>query len=119
MIKIAVDGMGGDNAPQVEVEGAIQAVRAFGVHVVLVGNETILSRLLSERGAAGLPIEIRNASQVVTMDEQPTAALRKKRDSSVRVAASLVRDGLASGLVRIEIILDEEGNHLNIHTAFL
>ena len=99
MIKIAVDGMGGDNAPQVEVEGAIQAVRAFGVHVVLVGNETILSRLLSERGAAGLPIEIRNASQVVTMDEQPTAALRKKRDSSVRVAASLVRDGLASGLV--------------------
>src|SRR6266571_4016611 len=99
MITIAVDAMGSDNSPQSEVEGAIQAARAFGVRVLLVGREHTLVPLLEEKGGAGLPIEIRNATQVVEMDEIPTAALRKKRDSSVRVAAELVRSGAACGLV--------------------
>ncbi len=99
MIKIAVDAMGSDNSPHSEVEGAILAARAFDVEVVLVGYESVLRPLLNERGGTGLPIEIRNATQVVTMDEQPTAALRKKKDSSLRVAAELVRDGKANGLV--------------------
>jgi len=99
MIKIAVDGMGSDNAPFSEVEGAVQAAKAFDVNVILVGKEAVLAPLLKEAGGAGLPIEIRNATQVIAMDEAPTAALRKKRDSSIRVAADLVREKVASGLV--------------------
>ncbi len=99
MIKIAVDGMGSDNSPQSEIEGAVEAVRAYNVHVVLVGREAILAPLLKKSGGEGLPIEIRNATQVVEMDEQPAMALRKKRDSSIRVAAELVRAGTVGGLV--------------------
>jgi glycerol-3-phosphate acyltransferase PlsX len=99
MIKIAVDGMGSDNAPESEVEGAVEAAKAFKVHVVLVGKEALLAPLLRRAGGDGLSIEIRNASQVVEMDELPSVALRKKRDSSIRVAADMVRQGVAGGLV--------------------
>ncbi len=99
MIKIAVDAMGSDSSPQVEVEGVIHACRDFGVQVLLVGKEQILAPMLQNAGAAGLPIEIRNATEVVLMDEQPSIALRKKKDSSIRIAAELVRSGEASGLV--------------------
>jgi glycerol-3-phosphate acyltransferase PlsX len=99
MIKIAVDSMGSDNSPFSEVEGAIQAAKAYGVHVILVGKESMLIPLLREAGGGDLSVEIRNASQVVAMDEPPTVALRKKKDSSIRVAADLVRDKIASGLV--------------------
>jgi glycerol-3-phosphate acyltransferase PlsX len=99
MIKIAVDSMGSDNSPFSEVEGAIQAAEAYGIDVILVGKEPILAPLLKEAGGDGLPVEIRNATQVIAMDEAPTAALRKKRDSSIRVAADLVREKIASGLV--------------------
>ncbi|HYK91968.1 MAG TPA: phosphate acyltransferase PlsX [Acidobacteriota bacterium] len=99
MIKIAVDGMGSDNSPNSEVEGVVEAARAYNVHVLLVGKEAILAPLVKKAGGDRLPIEICNATQVVEMDEQPTVALRRKRDSSVRVAADLVRAGVASGLV--------------------
>ena len=99
MIKIAVDGMGSDNAPQSEVEGTIQAARELDVRIVLVGKESVLAPLVKAAGGNGLPIEIRNATQVVAMDEAPTVALRKKKDSSIRIAAELVREGVVSGLV--------------------
>jgi phosphate acyltransferase len=100
MTKIAVDSMGSDNSPFNEVEGAVQAAKAFGVNVILVGKESVLTPLLKEAGGDGLSsIEIRNATQVITMDETPTAALRRKKDSSIRVAAELVRENTASGLV--------------------
>jgi phosphate acyltransferase len=99
MIKIAVDSMGSDNSPQSEIEGTVQAAKAYGVEIILVGKESLLAPLLKKAGGDGLPIEIRNATQVVTMDESPVAALRKKRDSSIRVAAELVREKVASGLV--------------------
>ncbi len=98
MIKIAVDGMGSDNSPRSEVEGAVQAARDYDVHIILVGKEQVLGPLLKSQ-ARGLNIELRHASEVIAMDEQPTAALRKKKDSSIRVAAELVHQGLASGLV--------------------
>jgi len=99
MLKIAVDGMGSDNSPLSEVEGAVAAAREYGVHVVLVGKEDILAPLVREKGGSGLSIEIHNATQSVAMDEKPTVALRKKKDSSARVAADLVHDGTAVGLV--------------------
>jgi glycerol-3-phosphate acyltransferase PlsX len=98
MIKIAVDGMGSDNSPRSEVEGAIQAARDYDVHIILVGNEQVLGPLLKSQSRA-TNLELKHASEVIAMDEQPTVALRKKKDSSVRVAAELVSQGVASGLV--------------------
>ncbi len=99
MYTIAVDAMGGDAAPRVEVEGAILAARSYPVKVLLVGREEVLRRELAEHLADHLPIEIVNATEVITMDDAAAKAVRAKRDSSMRVAARLVRDGRAQGLV--------------------
>jgi len=99
MITIAVDGMGSDQSPVSEIEGVVAAVKAWNVRIFLVGRESVLRPMLDKAGGSSLPIEIRNAEEVVAMDEPPTAALRKKKDSSIRVAAELVRKGEAAGLV--------------------
>jgi glycerol-3-phosphate acyltransferase PlsX len=91
--------MGGDNAPQSEVEGALQAASSLGVKVILVGRQEVLRRELARHDWAGLPIEIVHASEVVTMEDRAARAFRTKRDSSLRVASRLVRDGLAQGFV--------------------
>ncbi len=98
-MRIAVDAMGGDNAPQVNVDGAIAASREFGISTLLVGRTAQLTPLLMDSGYRGGDIHIVDAPEVVTMDEHPVAALRKKRNSSIRVAANCVRDGRAEGLV--------------------
>jgi glycerol-3-phosphate acyltransferase PlsX len=98
-MKIAVDAMGGDYGPAVVVEGAATASREFGASVVLVGDKAAIEREVLRLGAAGLPIEVRHASQVVGMGESPSQALRRKRDSSLRVAAQLVKDGEAAAFV--------------------
>jgi len=100
MMTIAVDAMGGDNAPKAEVEGAIRAARSLGIKIVLVGKQDVLERELAlHEGAAELPIEIQHASEQVTMEDSAAKAVRTKRDSSIRVAARLVRDGIAQGVV--------------------
>ncbi|MCL4796376.1 MAG: phosphate acyltransferase PlsX [Bryobacteraceae bacterium] len=100
MITIAVDAMGGDHAPGPEVLGAVRAVRQQDVSLILVGREDVLRAELSKfEGWKNLPIRIVHASEVITMDDNPSQALRGKRDSSLRVAARLVREGEAHGLV--------------------
>ena len=99
MMKIAVDAMGGDHAPGVNVDGAVAAAREFGISCLLVGRAAELERLLADSGFRGREIEIVDAPEVVTMDDPATAAIRKKRNSSIRVAANCVRDGRAAGLV--------------------
>ena len=92
-MKIAVDAMGGDFGPAVVVEGAVAAVREFGLASVLVGDRAAIEREIARLGAQDLPITVRHASQVVGMAEAPSQALRRKRDSSLRVAAELVQGG--------------------------
>ena len=101
MVTIAVDAMGGDTAPRAEVEGAIQAVRALGVRVILVGREEVLRRELKRHSNAGLGdlITIHHASEQITMEDSAARAVRTKRDSSIRVASRLVHSGEAHGLV--------------------
>jgi phosphate acyltransferase len=100
MVTIAVDAMGGDDAPKAEVEGAIRAARSLGVRVILVGKQDIVRAELDQHeGIADLPIEVLHASEQITMDDSAAKAMRNKRDSSIRVAARLVRDGLADGVV--------------------
>ena len=100
MLTIAVDAMGGDHAPKAEVEGAIRAARHLGVKVILVGQKDLISQeLASHDGYQSLPIEIVHASERVTMEDSAARAVRAKRDSSMRVASRLVRDGCAQGFV--------------------
>jgi phosphate acyltransferase len=99
MQRIAVDAMGTDQAPEPEIEGAIQAARAGFAEVLLVGPQDRLSQELARRDAAGLPIEIVHASEAITMDDKATKAFRKRRDSSIRVTARLVREGRADGMI--------------------
>ncbi|MEP6800871.1 MAG: phosphate acyltransferase PlsX [Acidobacteriota bacterium] len=98
-MRIAVDAMGGDHAPRVNVDGAIAAAREFGISSLLVGKPAALEPLLAIAGEAGRQIEIVEATEVVEMDDPATAAIRKKRNSSIRIAANCVRDGRAAGLV--------------------
>jgi phosphate acyltransferase len=98
-MRIAVDAMGGDHAPQVNVDGAIAAARELGISTLLIGRAKELVPLLKDSGYAGKEIEIVDASEVVGMNEPATSPIRRKRNSSIRVAANCVRDGRAEGLV--------------------
>jgi glycerol-3-phosphate acyltransferase PlsX len=95
MARIALDAMGGDFAPQQTVLGAIDAART-GIDVVLVGDEAAIGPVLE---AEGHTLPVVHATQVIGMHEDPAAALREKKDSSIRVAASLVAAGEAQGMV--------------------
>jgi glycerol-3-phosphate acyltransferase PlsX len=99
MTTIALDAMGGDHAPRAEVEGAVLAAREFDLRVVLVGIEATVRQELNRHRHRGLTIEIAHASQVITMQDSPSQAFRKKRDSSVHVAAKMVRSGEADAIV--------------------
>lgn len=100
MLTIAVDAMGGDHAPTAEVDGAVRAARDLGVKVILVGREDVVRPELAKfEGYRDLPIEVAHASEVITMDDSAARAVRSKRDSSMRVASRLVRDGVAQGFV--------------------
>src|SRR5436853_7922510 len=100
MLTIAVDAMGGDHAPKGEVEGAIQAAEELGIGVILVGQEQVLrAELALYPRAADLPIEIHHASEFITMEDSAAKAVKSKKDSSIRVACRLVRDGAAQGVV--------------------
>ncbi|MFY9550015.1 MAG: phosphate acyltransferase PlsX [Thermoanaerobaculia bacterium] len=98
-MRIAVDAMGGDHAPLVNVDGAVAAAREFGIASLLVGRTSELAPLLKDSGYRGSDIEIVDATEVVTFDDPATAVIRKKRNSSIRIAANCVRDGRAEGLV--------------------
>ena len=99
MARIAFDAMGGDNAPAATVAGAVQALRSHGLRAILVGDESRIVTQLRALDVRDDEFEIVSAGSVVGMDEPPTAALRQKRDSSIVVAAKLVKDGRADALV--------------------
>ncbi len=96
---VALDAMGGDAGPAVNVEGAVAAARELGLGVILVGVQEEIRRHLDRHDLRGLPIKVRHASEVVEMEESPSTALRKKKDSSIRVAVDLVRSGDADAVV--------------------
>lgn len=99
MITIAVDAMGGDHAPHPEIEGAVAAARELGVRILLVGIPSEVKRELARHRHRGLPVSVVPASEVITMRDSPSQAFRKKKDSSVHVAAKLVHGGEADAMV--------------------
>src|SRR6185312_5801523 len=99
--RIAVDAMGGDNGP-----GEVVAAVKLAFHelsglspVVLVGNEAVLNPLIAHAGLKRHPITVRHASEVITMDDKPLAALKRKRDASMVRAIEMVKLGEASAVV--------------------
>lgn len=98
-ITVAVDAMGGDNAPGVEVEGAVAAARRWGVAIILVGDAEKVGAELKKHRIDGLTIAIHHASDVVGMHDSASDVIRKKKDCSIRVAFDLVRTGQAQAVV--------------------
>ena len=98
-LPVAVDAMGGDHAPDAIVQGTLDAARQ-GLPVVLVGPEAVVRDAMARRGGAGaLPVTVVHASEVVTMDDHPGQAMRRKRDNSIRVCFELVKRGEACGML--------------------
>ena len=98
-MKIAVDAMGGDFAPQVTVEGAVLAAKEYGVKVVLVGDEDQVSKELSKYPTSKLAIYIHHAPFVVAMHDSPSTVIRRMKDTSIKVALDLAKEGQVSGVV--------------------
>jgi phosphate acyltransferase len=98
-MRIALDAMGGDHAPETLVRGALDAVTEHDLEVILVGDEAALAPELEEAGEIPPGLHVHHASEVVEMEDHPSTALRRKKDSSLRVAFDLVRDGEAQALV--------------------
>lgn len=96
-MRIIIDAMGGDNAPRAIVKGAVMAKRGLGADIVLVGREDEVRACLREEGCDD--IEVVNASEVITMEDDPSTATRRKKDSSMTVALNLLRDGQGDAVV--------------------
>ena len=100
-MRIGLDAMGGDRAPGVIVEGALAALEGAGggLDITLVGREDRILEEVAARAVAPSIFEIADAKDVVAMDEQPSATLRKKRDSSIAVGLQLHREGRIDGFI--------------------
>jgi glycerol-3-phosphate acyltransferase PlsX len=98
-IRIALDAMGGDNAPQDIVKGAILASEDSDIELMLVGPEDVIKEELGKCGYAGSGISIVQASEVIEMGESPVLAIKSKRDSSIVVGIELVKSWEAAAFV--------------------
>ncbi len=98
-MKIALDVMGGDNAPAAPLAGAIRALTERHLPVVLVGQRDVIAEELARQDARHLDLPIVHASQVITMDEHPSAAVKAKPDSSMAVGMRLLKNGEVSAFV--------------------
>lgn len=92
-MKIVVDAMGGDYAPEVVIEGAIAAVREYNTEVVLVGDIDKIKLFLKKHRGTDSRISVYPASEVIEMQESAASSVRRKRDSSIIVGLNLVKDG--------------------------
>ncbi len=100
-MKIVVDSMGGDNAPFINIEGAIQYLndpKSVG-EVILVGPEELIKKELRTRSFTSPRLHIQQASQVVEMDESPTRSYKEKKDSSMRIGIELVKHGKGDAFI--------------------
>ena len=99
-MKIIVDAMGGDKAPEEIVKGALRARRELDVEILLVGKEERIREILQAENAQELSgIEIADARDVITMEDDPSTATRRKKDSSMAVALNLLKDGRGDAMV--------------------
>lgn len=98
-MKIIIDGMGGDNAPEATVKGAIDAINQYGVEIIITGPSEILSKELAKYNYPEEKLEILNANEIITNDDDPAIAIRRKKDSSLVVGLNALKDGLGDGII--------------------
>ena len=100
-MRIAVDAMGGDHAPEAIVAGVVDALRELNgiAQITLVGQEEIVAKELSRYSIKGMPIVIKNATQTIEMHESPAQAVKTKKDSSIVVATRALREGEVQAVV--------------------
>ena len=98
-MRVALDAMGGDNAPGEVVLGAIQAAREYRMGVYLVGREDAIRAELAKHDTSGLDLPLVHTDEIIEMDEHPASAVRRKKNASMTLALQLVRDGSALGAV--------------------
>lgn len=98
-MKIIIDAMGGDNAPHAPVEAAARAAGELNVNIVLVGKENVIENELKKYSYPRERIEIVNAGEVITNHEEPAKAVRLKKNSSIVVAANLLKEGQGDALL--------------------
>ncbi|ADL51639.1 phosphate acyltransferase PlsX [Clostridium cellulovorans] len=96
---IAVDAMGGDNAPSAVVEGCIQALEDDSIKLIFCGKEKLINEELSKYKYDSSRVSIVNAEDIITNNEHPAMAIKKKKDSSLVKALNLVKDGSADGII--------------------
>lgn len=98
-VRIAVDAMGGDHGPSVIVPGAILGARSNRASLALVGNTTAIEAALESVDRSGVDIQIVEAPEVITMDDHPAQAVRRKQNSSINIALKMIRDGDAQAMI--------------------
>ena len=100
-MKIILDAMGGDNAPQAPVLGAVQAVKDFGAQITLVGKGDAILEVLKTNGISDLPdgLEVAHADEVVDMHDDPANVIRKKKNSSMVMGLKMLSDGLGDAFI--------------------
>lgn len=100
-MKIAIDAMGGDYAPEEIIKGSILGAREYGVGIILVGPEEIIRTELDKYDTSGLDIEIEHTDEYLLEGEHPALAMRKKRRASIMVATKMIRDGRAAAAIGV------------------
>lgn len=100
-MKIIVDAMGGDNAPHSNVQGALDAMKEQGIEIILVGDQTAIGGVLTQLGHSEVPagMEVVHTTQVVEMCDNPATAFKDKKDSSLTVGLTLLKEGKGDGFV--------------------
>ena len=98
-VRIAIDAMGGDFAPEETVKGAVLAAREYGVEIVLVGDRAAIEAVLKDCDVSGLSVTIEEAKQKIEDGEEPAFAVMRKPDSSVALACRMVKDSRADAAI--------------------
>lgn len=96
---IAVDGMGGDNSPAAVVDGALQAVKEYGIEIIITGPEELIKQELSKYEYDKGKVKVLDAKEVISPNEHPVMAIRRKKDSSINKALNLVKNGEADAII--------------------
>lgn len=98
-MRIAVDAMGGDQGLLATVKGSIDAIKELGVNIILIGNEEKIKNEILKNEYSGDSLEIINAEEVITNEEEPAMAIRRKKQSSMVIGLNLVKGGVADAFV--------------------
>ncbi|MCC0699693.1 phosphate acyltransferase PlsX [Clostridioides sp. ZZV15-6383] len=98
-MKIVIDGMGGDNAPKSNVEGAVNAIKEYQVDLIITGNKDLLEKEFSNYEFDRNKLEIVHTTEIIENEDKPVKAIRSKKDSSMVVALNLVKEGKADAII--------------------